>query len=83
MFCDSRSQTRDSRNLNTKIDMRTSHELLEEGLEEALAEALGDRGQPLQDGRQQGVVQREVPDPRGLAYLYEKRPFLQMMRQIM
>ena len=63
-----RSQTWDSRNLHAE-DMRTCHELLEEGLEEALAEALGDRGQPLQDGRQQGVVQREVPDPRGLAYL--------------
>ena len=52
--------------------MRTCHELLEEGLEESLAEVLGDGGQPLQDGRQQGVVQREVPDPSSLAYLGTK-----------
>ena len=51
------------------IDARTSHELLEEGFEEALPEVLGDRRKPLQDGRQQGMVQREVPDPRGLTDL--------------
>ena len=51
------------------IDARTSHELLEEGFEEALPEVLGDRRQPLQNGRQQGMVQREVPDPRRLADL--------------
>ena len=67
----SRIQLRDSRNLHAK-DMRTCHELLEEGLEESLAEVLGDGGQPLQDGRQQGVVQREVPDPSRLAYLRTK-----------
>ena len=51
------------------IDARTSHELLEERFEEALPEVLSDRRQPLQDGRQQGMVQREVPDPRRLANL--------------
>ena len=49
--------------------MKTCHELLEEGLEEPLAEVLGDGGQSLEDGRQQGVVQRKVPHTRCLADL--------------
>ena len=49
--------------------MHAHHELFQKWFEEALAEVLGDGGQPLQDGRQQGMVQCEVPDPRGLADL--------------